>query len=628
MSALPGARGTKMRGAAGRWLLALVAVAMLLAWLPARPAEAKSYYVDNVKIEATVQPDGSLAVHERREFVFDGSYSWVIQDIVLTGPQGSAQPVAISDIAISEGGTAYQRAASGAGTYSFERKGNTVEITWRFAANNQRRTFDLTYVLSHPVVAHADVAELYWKWIGDEWEVRQNNVRVTLNLPEGAAAGEVRGWGHGPLAGVVDVAPAQVTWTIGQLPAGQMLEGRVAFPLELVPQAARRTNLVRLETIIAEEQRWANQANRSRYVLWASGALGILVLLGSIVGALVMQARHGKKYRPQFSGDYYRELPGNYTPAEAGSLWNFGPVGAQEVTATILDMARRGYLTIEVTAEERKVLGGLFGTRQETQYLLRQTDKDWKGLLEHERLVLSFMFLQVGKGTGELDFSDITAFAKRNPTAMQGFLSQFKGSVAATPAADTFIDRHTEQLKVWQMIGGVMVFIGGAALAVLVSPIGGIPAALGGLVLMIGGGFLRRRTQLGSTHLAMWRAFRRFLLHFSALDRAEVPSLIIWEHYLVYAVVLGVAKEVIDQLKVVFPQIAQPGGVGAHPWLWMHVAGRGSMDMASMVSGLTTSLQTSVATAANFRPSSGGGRGGGFSGGGGFGGGGGGGRAG
>lgn len=50
----------------------------------------------------------------------------------------------------------------------------------------------------------------------------------------------------------------------------------------------------------------------------------------------------------------------------------------------------------------------------------------------------------------------------------------------------------------------------------------------------------------------MWKAFRNFLKDFSRMDKAEMPSIILWEHYLVYAVSLGVAKEVIKQLPLVY----------------------------------------------------------------------------
>jgi uncharacterized membrane protein len=610
----------------------LLLVGALLVALPPGQAAAKSYYIDRVTIDATVQPDGSMRMHERREFVFNGSFSFVIQDIVLTGPEGSRAPVAISEIVVSEGTQAYRQAASGAGTYSVVAKGERVEVTWRFAATDQRRTFDLTYVLSNPVMAHADVAELRWNFIGPEWEVNQNNVRVNLNLPPGAGAGEVRGWGHGPLAGQVDVTPTKVTWTIGQLRPSQgnenYLEGRVVFPLELVPGATRKTGQARLQAILAEEQRWANQANRARLLATVGVAVGALVLVGSIVLALWMQMRYGKEHRPEFEGDYYRELPGDYSPAEAGSLINFGTVDAKEITATILDLARRGYLTIEVTSEERRVLGGLLGTRQETSYVLRPTAPDearsGDRLREHERHVLDFLFRQVALGRGEMDFDEIKAYAKRNPVAMQAFRSKFVVSATGTKAAESFMDQHTERIKTYPVVGGVGLFLAGVGLSVMGAPAAGVPMSVGGLVLVLGGAFLRRRSQLGSTHLAMWRAFRRFLQHFSSLDRAEVPSLIIWEHYLVYAVVLGVAKEVIDQLKLVYPQITEAGRTGFFPWLWLHPGAGANFAPGNMIAGLTESLQSSIATAVNYRPSSGGGRGGGFSGGGGFGGGGGG----
>lgn len=587
-------------------------------------AEAKSYYVSQVRIEVAVQPDGSMNVVERRTFVFDGSFSWVIQDLVLRGSQG------ITDIVVSEGGRPYARATSGNKVYSYRTVGDRIEVTWRFSANNETRTFEISYRVLGAVLAHEDVGELYWKLIGDEWEVRQEDILVHLNLPPGAEPGEVRAWGHGPLAGEVKIiSPTKVSWSLGRLPAGQFLEGRVAFPVRLVPEATRRSAAPGLPGILREEEAWARQANLARLLNLGSILLGVVALLGALAAAFVLQARHGREYRPQFEGDYYRELPGEYTPAELGSLWRFGPVGAQEITGTILDLARRGYLAIEVVTEEHKVLGGLLGSRQETGYRVKLLNSDWNSLAQHERAVLGLLFQQVAAGSDVMDFDLIKTWAKRNPSAMQEFVKRFEGLVRSTDAVDGFFDHRTESIRMWEISAGVLVLLGGIAMSVMGMLIGGILTAIGGIILVLGGAGLRRRSQEGSTHLAMWRAFRRFLLHFSSLDRAEVPSLIIWEHYLVFAVVLGVAKEVLEQLKIVYPQIAE-ARAGYSPWAWMYVAGArgGVVSPAAMVSGLTDALHSSVATAVNYRPSSGGGRGGGFSGGGGFGGGGGGGRAG
>ncbi|MEW5922117.1 MAG: hypothetical protein AB1796_14470 [Bacillota bacterium] len=59
-----------------------------------------------------------------------------------------------------------------------------------------------------------------------------------------------------------------------------------------------------------------------------------------------------------------------------------------------------------------------------------------------------------------------------------------------------------------------------------------------GMVLLFTAAFLRRRSPKGCEELARWRAFRRFLLRFSEMKRQEIPSLVIWEEYLPYAITL------------------------------------------------------------------------------------------
>ncbi len=66
---------------------------------------------------------------------------------------------------------------------------------------------------------------------------------------------------------------------------------------------------------------------------------------------------------------------------------------------------------------------------------------------------------------------------------------------------------------------------------------------------------MKRLTPLGADHYARWSSFKRFLQHFSRLDQSTIPALIVWEHYLVFAVVMGDAKEVMEQLHLVYPEL-------------------------------------------------------------------------
>ena len=48
--------------------------------------------------------------------------------------------------------------------------------------------------------------------------------------------------------------------------------------------------------------------------------------------------------------DYYRELPEPYPPAEAAVLIRYKKLTPDDITATIMDLARREYLIIEEAA--------------------------------------------------------------------------------------------------------------------------------------------------------------------------------------------------------------------------------------------------------------------------------------
>ena len=103
---------------------------------------------------------------------------------------------------------------------------------------------------------------------------------------------------------------------------------------------------------------------------------------------------------------------------------------------------------------------------------------------------------------------------------------------------------------------------------------------------------------------------------FSMLDKREVPELVVWEKYLVYATVMGVADKVIKQLKIVYPDFDKMSdGLTTYTYmnLMLHTDFSNSFSNA-----ISSSIQSARATYSSTY-SSGSGGGGGFSGGGGFG---------
>jgi uncharacterized membrane protein len=574
------------------------------------PAAAKTFDFARVAIEATVAPDGSLRIVEARTYRFDGSFSWASYRLPLVGAS-RIRHIGVAD----ERGAYAPGTLVGPGVYRVRQEGREIEIVWGFRASNESRTFTISYVLDDVVRVYADVAELYWKFIGTGWDRPSEDVRVEVRLPGAVSASEIRAWGHGPLHGTVRPVNGGAVFAVRRLPASTMVEGRVVFPHRLVPQARRRTAETALSRILEEEAAWAAQANRRRQV--ARVAQGTMVAFPAAVLLLwfAMYLRYGREPNPSVPEGYYRELPGRYTPAELGVLWRFGSVQPADFVATVLDLARRGYLGIETSVGH-----GFLGLGRDEQYTLTRTDKVG-GLAPFESEALALLFGSE-HGPGSVTVSRRRGLPDEVKRRVGRRFSSWSSAVRRAADRQEFFDRTSMRIGSMSLVAGIFVLVAGVWASIALQALPGIAvAAVAGLTLILGHGALRRRSPRGADDLRRWQGFRRFLLDFSEMPRAELPSLALWEHYLVYAVPLGVADRVVQQLGKIYPaeELARSPGLSA----WTASSGSGRGGPLASLSGFATALAAATSSA-----SSASGGGGGFSGGGGGGGGGSGGSAG
>ena len=113
-------------------------------------------------------------------------------------------------------------------------------------------------------------------------------------------------------------------------------------------------------------------------------------------------------------------------------------------------------------------------------------------------------------------------------------------------------------------------------------------------------------TQEGVDESAKWKGLKKYMKEFSLLKEKEVPDIVIWEKFLVYATVFGIADKVLKQLKVVYPNIEE-----------MTTAGNYTYMNAMISTNFARSFSSAVSTSMSSAYSSASGSGGGFSGGGG-----------
>lgn len=645
------------------FVLCLVAAIAVISATPAQ-AHAKSYTCPKVDISANVSTDGSLDVVEQRTFDFDGSFTavWWTFDSVPDNGSLKVNGVSLTKVdadgmptgeTVQLGETSFNldwRDAGGPGTdsYSVDSPKNSVYVF--FHASDERMVITLDYTIENGVVAYKDVADAYWKYIGDQWEVASENVTMTLSLPVpqdvSVVAGEnVRAWGHGPLDGTLAInADGTIVYKNPQVNPGQYAEARVAFPVEWLTNlkgegslAARDQN--HLDTILKEEQAWSDQANRDRlFSLAFVIACGIIAVL-LIAWALRAYFKYGREHKPQFTEEYWRDVPSSHDhPVVMARLWRWNRESNDDLTATLMYLSHKGAIQINKGSYEQPASFGR--TKTVDDYYLTRVPAVADALTDPiDKMAMDILFNKVAKGADSLWFGTIQQYGKENPEEFVDALKTWQGIVTAAVNRRDFFEAKGERYQ-WLILGVAIAFgvlgVGASVLMENFIPLVFVVPTV--IALLVIANYMPRRSQEGSTLDAKCKALRNWLKDFSALDERPPTDVKVWGEFMVYAFIFGIASEVIKALQLKVPELFQDDGMmyssGYVPWWFWYSTSHGvhgtAMPAASTLfqSSLANTVSTAQAamSAAEGSFSSGGGFGGGFSGGGGggFGGGGGG----
>ncbi|NMC56168.1 MAG: DUF2207 domain-containing protein [Eubacteriaceae bacterium] len=588
-------------------------------------AADRTLTITSDKLNVVVKTDASIAVTESITIVFDGH--WNGFSITLPGRAGSV----IKNVKVSENGKTYTYNPGTdygpPGTYLTKKEGNGLLVDWSINATNETRTFIVNYEITNVVKIYNDTADLYWKFIGNEDnELSINSVTINMTLPANAknyVQGEdIKFWTHVPtvINGEASFSGANsIIWQASPLPAKTYLESRVIMPTALFSSApsSAYTNKNMLTEILKEEQSLADKTNLERKLqkIQVYGALGIL--LATIIAIFLIWNKYGKPHKAEFDGDYYRELPKTYSPAELNFFMNKTKVTSPAFLATLLDLARRKYYKIEeITQMEDRLLFD----KEITTYRLTRTEAEGNDVLQpHEKKFMDLLFDDISLDGKSLTLEDIEHYSKKSKT-FYNFWNSWTALVQVETRKYNFFDKPGKILKTTTLIGFLMfvlcffLFTRFTVFAILLF--------VSSMLLIIIPNTFKRRSKEAEEDFAKWKAFKRFLLHFSQMEKHEIPSLVIWEHYLVYAAALGIAKEVLKQLKLVFTDLSQDGYHFGYGWFYFGHAGIHGIDtFSNSFDNFANNIEHSLRTAAS-KASSGSGHGGGFSVGGGGGGGG------
>jgi uncharacterized membrane protein len=636
-------------------LVALVAMMLALVLLPSRAWADGDYSIDNVDIDATVASDGSVSVRETREFNFDGSFHGVYWDIP-TGDESSGIGTTIGQVGLQEGDQFIPFTESGSGedgTYTVTREDGYLEVKIYSAHEDESASFTVNYTDTNLATRWEDTGELYWKFVSDGWQVESQNVTCSIHLPVPSGTtvtpgSNVRAWGHGPLDAYVDVgATGTVTYSVPGVGTSEYAEARIVFPQEWLSQEAV-TQQKRLDTVLSEEQQWADEANaqRERARLMGYVALAVFVTAGvaSVVVAVLRRRKYVRDHTPQFDDKYFRDVPTKDHPAVLGALLNGGKPTQDDFTASLMRLSDLGLVKLEQVKLTKKRI--LLGEKTVDDYRLTRLDGPAREQVDKKSAriddaVLDFLFETVASNvdgakphSGELYFSDIESVAKENPELFSDKYKDWEDTVEGVAIQRGFYVDPKATSKVpciaLFVLDVLLVFIDFFLMVIETVTVGVgmislLALAVGAIASVLAIKGMKELSPEAIETTAKLEALRRWLKDFTRLEEAVPRDVVLWNRLLVMAVVLGVADEVVKQLKVAVPEVvSDPGFMPVYGWYYYSPSiGTPATAFANAAASAHKVTAAALSESSN---SSGGGFSGGFSGGGGggFGGGGGG----
>ncbi|MBC6460353.1 DUF2207 domain-containing protein [Actinomadura sp. HBU206391] len=251
--------------------------------------------------------------------------------------------------------------------------------------------------------------------------------------------------------------------------------------------------------------------------------LGLLVLLlGGVALLYQLRGRDARIVsRKAAEGDHTPvngmsfEPPSGVRPGQIGTLID-EQADVIDVTATIVDLAVRGYLLVEEDTRD---------------WTLRKLDRPVDDLFPYERTLFDALFS--GRDTvrlGELGGTFATD------------LAEVRGALYDDVVRQGWFVRRPDSVRTrWTLAGLILTAVGvvGTVALALFTELGliGLAAIIAGAALAIGGQYMPAKTTRGATVLAHTLGFRAYLARGEASDVESRQRIAMFSRYLPYAIV-------------------------------------------------------------------------------------------
>lgn len=458
-------------------------------------------------VNANLLDNGDLSIVEDITYNFHSKFNGIYRDIVLKGTDG-IENLSIYEI-VKGNEMEYdldQKSKKGdTNVYSTKSKNNSINLMIYSPSKNESKTFRFKYTLNNVAIKHIDTGELYYKFLGKENDTPIDYFSTVINLPQ-FHKDRIKIFGHGPLNGEINFMENNlIKLEAKNVPSNTFIEARVLFPKEYILNTNNNGNNT-LDNILNEEKALAKQIEEDTIKREKrKNTLNILSLGLITLGALSAWISFNKFRRDPFIFQEISSLyPEEISPAELSLFMGF--ISPRSYLATLFDLSRRGFISVEeVSIERKKKRWQSESSDKDFQFTKKGTNS--KDLLEHEIFLLDWLFNDMGDGH-TVNTYEIEKYREKNSSKFYSNQNKWSEIVSNQLKARDYYDFRGNKTGAYLLVLS-LVFLVIGVISIINQAYWGVV-----LVLMACGIFIysitffQRKSDKGYIQYRLWKDFK------------------------------------------------------------------------------------------------------------------------
>lgn len=404
--------------------LKIIIIAIILAVIALIPnnvlADGPSYDITNYDMDAYIQEDGTLHIDESITYYFSSSANGLTRDLryyyktnkdTMEPNSARYQATGIENLTVAVTNSAnittnFEKVSNAekgdngvytVDTVNADRTDGYDIMVYSPISSNNFQTVHYSYDITDAVVQYNDMSEIYYNFIGNGIETDVGEFNLDIYLPKSINMDYVKYYPHTyatkleNIQVLLDSSSNCINFNIKNIPSGEPVDARIVFPNTVLMNCTKKYNndydfnsLYKIENSMS--------LGNTRYFIHIT----INIILGVLLVALcIIFLTYGiiksKKFRTTVkNANYFRDIPKRLNLLEYQALLPSKMTDALSsnlIIATILDLTNRKILNMETKKGANK--------KKQSDYeynVYINKDADFTKLCPYEKQILSLIF--------------------------------------------------------------------------------------------------------------------------------------------------------------------------------------------------------------------------------------------